>query len=116
HQASWEIFQAAGIANLRRKSELLTGYLEFLINSLVKDQAIEIITPANPGARGCQLSLLFEDGGREIFDELYQNGIIGDWRNPNVIRLAPVPLYNSFEEVYNFAKLFERILAKRDKG
>lgn len=116
HQASLEIFQAAGIANLRRKSELLTGYLEFLINSLVKDQAIEIITPANPGARGCQLSFLFEDGGREIFDELYQNGIIGDWRNPNVIRLAPVPLYNSFEEVYNFAKLFERILAKRDKG
>ena len=112
HQASLDIFVEAGMSNLRRKSELLTGYLEFLIHQITKNHSIEIITPKNQEERGCQLSILFQEGGKEIFETLHLNGVIGDWRNPNVIRLAPTPLYNSFGEVYSFAKLFERILAK----
>lgn len=110
HQASLEIFSRAGMANLRRKSELLTGYLEFLIRQIIQDYPIEIITPQNPEERGCQLSILFQKGGKEIFDGLYDHGVIGDWRNPNVIRLAPTPLYNGFVEVYTVAKLLERLL------
>lgn len=110
HQASLEIFSRAGMANLRRKSELLTGYLEFLIRQIIHDYPIEIITPQNPEERGCQLSILFQKGGKEIFDGLYDHGVIGDWRNPNVIRLAPTPLYNGFVEVYTVAKLLERLL------
>lgn len=113
HQASLEIFEKAGLSNLCVKSELLTGYLEFLLGRIAKDQQVEIITPNNPAERGCQISLLIHEGGKEIFDELYENGIIADWRNPNVIRLAPTPLYNSFEEVYRFAKQFEQSTQKR---
>lgn len=113
HQASLEIFEKAGMRNLRRKSELLTGYLEFLIHRIAKNHPVEIITPRSPDERGCQLSILFPEGGKEVFEALHGNGVIGDWRNPNVIRLAPTPLYNSFGEVYSFAKLFEQILAKR---
>lgn len=112
HQASLEIFAKAGMANLRIKSELMTGYLEFLIRQMIQSRPIQIITPEKPEERGCQLSILFRESGKEIFDELYGNCVIGDWRNPDVIRLAPTPLYNSFEEIYTFAKLFERILAK----
>lgn len=112
HQASLQLFEQAGIANIRRKSELLTGYLEFLIRLMIQKQPIEIITPPKPEERGCQLSLLFQKGGREIFRGLHENGIIGDWREPDVIRLAPTPLYNSFLEVYTFAKAFEGLLAE----
>lgn len=112
HQASLQIFDQAGMVNLRHKSELLTGYLEFLIRLMIQNRPIEIITPVNPEERGCQVSMLFRKGGREIFDGLYENGIIGDWREPYVIRLAPTPLYNSFLEVYTFAKTFESLLAK----
>ncbi len=113
HQASLDIFDKAQMARLRRKSELLTGYLEFLIRQVIKSRSIEIITPQNPEERGCQLSILFQEGGREVFEGLYDNGVIGDWRNPDVIRLAPTPLYNSFGEVYTFARLFEDLLAKQ---
>ena len=92
--------QAGGMAALRAKSEQLTGYLEFLIHSLgLPASQLEIITPASPAERGCQLSLLVHERGRELFDFLASQGIVADWREPNVIRLAPVPLYNSFEDV-----------------
>ncbi len=99
--ASVSLFeQAGGLPVLRAKSEQLTGYLEFLINSLgLPASKLEIITPANPAERGCQLSLLVHERGRELFDFLAVQGIVADWREPNVIRLAPVPLYNSFEDV-----------------
>ncbi len=105
HKASLAIFDEAGIENLRAKSEKLTGYLEFLINGLhqPKDQ-LEIITPADPAARGCQLSLLVNKNGRQLFDTLMANGFILDWREPNVIRVAPTPLYNTFEDVYRFGQ------------
>ncbi|MFC4870368.1 kynureninase [Negadavirga shengliensis] len=108
HQASLEIFEEAGLENLRKKSELLTGYLEFLIRKISGDGGIlEIITPSLPKERGCQISLLIHKGGKAVFDALYRQGIIGDWRNPNVIRLAPVPLYNSFTDIYKFAGILE---------
>ncbi len=92
--------QAGGMSALRAKSEQLTGYLEFLIHSLgLPKTKLEIITPQNPAERGCQLSLLVHERGRELFDFLAAQGVMADWREPNVIRLSPVPLYNSFEDV-----------------
>jgi kynureninase len=112
HRASLAIFEEAGMNRLRKKSELLTGYLEFLLcNGKRKD--FTIITPADPMARGCQLSILMHGNGRQTFDRLTENNVIADWREPDlaagkegVIRVAPVPLYNSFEEVFRFAEIF----------
>lgn len=104
HKASVSIFDEAGMANLIAKSRKLTAYLEYCLNE-VNNGAFEIITPTNPVERGCQLSLLFNRNGRAVFDKLTAAGIIADWRNPNVIRIAPVPLYNSFVDVYRFAKI-----------
>ncbi|SMD42585.1 Kynureninase [Aquiflexum balticum DSM 16537] len=113
HQASLDIFEEAGIKNLRAKSELLTGYLEFLIGQISGDSGIlEIITPKNKQERGCQLSLLVNKGGKKVFDALYEEGIVGDWRHPNVIRVAPTPLYNSYLDVYQFARILEQSLQK----
>ena len=101
HRASLGVVdRAGGLLALRAKSEKLTGYLEFWIRALnLPADKLEIITPADPTQRGCQLSLLVHERGRELFDFLAAQGIIGDWREPNVIRLSPVPLYNSFEDV-----------------
>lgn len=113
HQASLDIFQEAGMERLWKKSELLTGYLEFLLQEINGERGIiEIITPKNANERGCQLSLLVKKGGKAVFDELYQNAVVGDWRHPNVIRIAPTPLYNSFIDVYRFAKILEQSLHK----
>ena len=92
--------EAGGMAALRRKAEQLTAYLEQQIHALHLPAAdLEIITPADPAQRGCQLSVLVHRRGRALFDFLAAEGIIADWREPNVIRLAPVPLYNSFADV-----------------
>lgn len=99
--ASLEIFMEAGLEKLRAKSIKLTNYLEWLINQN-EDLGFEIITPKNVAERGCQLSLLTKANGKELFKKLQDNGVIADWREPNVIRVAPVPLYNTFEDVYRF--------------
>ncbi|GAB2704368.1 kynureninase [Hymenobacter frigidus] len=101
HRASLALVErAGGMAALRRKSEQLTGRLEsHILNLGLPTSQLEIITPADPAQRGCQLSVLVHRRGRELFDFLAAQGIIADWREPNVIRLAPVPLYNSFEDV-----------------
>lgn len=113
HQASLDIFMEAGIENLRNKSVSLTGYLEYLIREISGESGIlEIITPENHSERGCQLSLLIHRGGKAVFDEWYQHGVVGDWRNPNVIRLAPTPLYNSYMDVFRFAKILEQSIKK----
>lgn len=113
HQASLDIFQEAGMENLRAKSERLTAYLEFLIEHISGNSGVlEIITPKNPAERGCQLSLLIHRGGKAVFDEFYKHGVVGDWRNPNVIRLAPTPLYNSYLDVFRFATILEQSLEK----
>jgi kynureninase len=101
HNASLDIFEKAGMDALREKSILLTGYMEFLLNEITH-LPFEIITPADPDRRGCQLSLLFGDRGREVFEALTDSGIVADWREPNVIRIAPVPLYNTYEDCYRF--------------
>ncbi len=104
-RASLEIFEEVGMAALRTKSLQLTGYLEFLLASL-KSDAFTILTPADEHARGCQLSILMHTNGRQVFDALTAAGVVCDWREPDCIRVAPVPLYNSFADVYTFAKVF----------
>jgi kynureninase len=106
---------AGGMSTLRQKSEQLTAYLEFLIRGLeLPAERLEIITPADPAARGCQLSLLVHQNGRQLFEHLAAAGIIGDWREPNVIRLAPVPLYNSFSEVQQTGDALAQWAAKAE--
>lgn len=101
HKASLELFEEAGMDRLRRKSEMLTGYLEFVTNSLdMTGERFTIITPANPAERGCQLSMIVKKDGRILFDYLQSQNIMPDWREPDVIRMSPVPMYNSFEDVY----------------
>jgi kynureninase len=103
-KASMAIFDdAGGIDALRVKSEALTGYMEFLINEVNKQQGdgiFRIVTPVNPQERGCQLSVVCKKNAKAIFKYLADNGVIGDWREPDVIRLSPVPLYNTFRDVY----------------
>jgi kynureninase len=116
HRAALDIFDEAGLDNLRQKSIQLTGFLEFIIqNDPVLKQSLTIITPAIPAERGCQLSMLVREKGKVIFDKISAAGVIGDWREPDVIRLSPVPLYNSFEDVYQcgqiLAKTVREVLA-----
>lgn len=118
--ASLEIFAEVGMQKLREKSIQLTGYAEFLINELASEYpSIQILTPANPEARGCQLSIQLSSGGKKIFDYLNDHGVIGDWREPNlekaeagVIRIAPVPLYNTYSDIFKFVTLFRDALEK----
>ncbi|MFQ5752623.1 MAG: kynureninase [bacterium] len=104
--ASMAIFDEVGMESLRAKSELLTGYLEFLIHQYLNDK-IEIITPAEAEQRGCQLSLRVKGNGKSLYEKVKANDIICDWRAPDVIRVAPVPLYNRFMEVYNFVEILQ---------
>jgi len=108
HKASLDIFDAATMPALRQKSEQLTAYLEYFIKDIdVSEETLEIITPSDPAQRGCQLSLLVHRNGRGVFDKLTQAGVILDWREPNVIRVAPTPLYNTFEDVFCFAEILQ---------
>lgn len=113
-KSSLDIFEKAGIENLRIKSELLTSYLEYVIgevNSKLKSGiTLEIITPKEPALRGCQLSMIAHGLGKDLFNSMTSAGIICDWREPNVMRAAPVPLYNSFEDVFLFGQTLENIL------
>jgi kynureninase len=104
HLAALELFEEAGIRALRKKSLQLTGYLEFLLNEKDPDHRyFRIITPSDAHARGCQLSIYMVQHGKRVADALFKKGIFTDWREPNVIRAAPVPFYNTFEDVYVFA-------------
>ncbi|MFN8287149.1 MAG: kynureninase [Chitinophagales bacterium] len=103
HRASLDIFDEAGMKALRQKSELLTGYLEFLIGK--GNKHFRIITPTDKKQRGCQLSIQTLGNGKKLYEKITRAGVIADWRDPDVIRVAPVPLYNSFEDVYRFAAL-----------
>ena len=101
HKASLDIFDAAGMDNLRTKSLQLTAFLEYVLHEANRNRGLfRIITPEDPSRRGCQLSLLTDGRGKALFDYLAQNGVVADWREPNVIRFAPAPLYNSFEDVW----------------
>lgn len=113
HLAALELFGKAGMNALRKKSVQLTGYLQFLLQEADPEgKYFNIITPADPAERGCQLSIFVKKHGRKISDALRRQSIITDWREPNVIRAAPVPLYNTFEEVYVFASSFRDAIGK----
>lgn len=108
-RVSLDLFQRAGMARLRAKSERLTGYLEALIRERLHD-TLQIVTPAESSKRGCQLSLRVVGGrarGRALFEHLESIGIIGDWREPDVIRISPTPLYNRFADVLGFVRAVE---------
>lgn len=107
HRASLDIFDEVNMAKLNKKSGPLNRYLQYVVEDAAKDNArlsFEIITPEE---RGCQLSVLTGSNGKELFDHLTKNGVIADWREPNVIRMAPVPLYNSFEDIYRFGQILK---------
>ncbi len=104
-RASLELFEEAGMAALRRKSERMTAYLSFLLDLHPRGDW-SVITPSDPAQRGCQLSLRIPENGRRLFDHLSSAHVVCDWREPDVIRIAPVPLYNSYEDVWRFAELF----------
>lgn len=108
-RASLDIFAEAGFENLRKKSVELTGYLEFLMDEM-KNDFVRVITPRNPDERGCQLSIQVKNADRSLHDKLTATGVISDWREPDVIRIAPTPLYNSFEDVFGFAQKLQSIL------
>ena len=133
HRASIDIFEEVGMDALVLKAEKLTGYLEFIIDDInkvllrdkssretdtfkkeTKDGLLEIITPRDKNQRACQISILAHGRGKELFDKLTSEGVIADWREPNVIRCAPVPLYNSFEDVYRFGIILKSILLPND--
>ena len=108
-KASLDMFQVVGIENLIKKSRKLTGYFEFLLKQLSED-TIKIITPTNPEERGCQLSIQVKNADKTLHNKLTESGVISDWREPDVIRCAPVPLYNSFEDVFMLVEKLKGIL------
>lgn len=128
HKASVDIFSEVGMDALVDKAEKLTGFLEFVIDEINKvldsartdknqksggknqDVFLEIITPRDKKQRGCQISIVAHGRGKDLFNKLTEAGVIADWREPNVIRCAPVPLYNSFEDVYRFGELLNSVL------
>ncbi|MFN6176303.1 MAG: kynureninase [Flavobacteriales bacterium] len=112
HRVALEQFDRAGIANLRAKSEQLTAYLAFIVAEVAKATGtnLEVITPNDPAQRGCQLSILAHGHGKALFNKLTERGVIADWREPNVIRVAPVPMYNSFEDVHRFGEILKAAL------
>jgi kynureninase len=109
-RASLRVFDEAGFASLAERGKELSGYLLYLLRDIAArlPQAMwQVLTPENAGARGAQVSLLMTSNGKVIFDRLAQNGVFADWREPGVIRVAPAPLYNTFEEVWLFAQKLE---------
>ncbi|WP_445721469.1 kynureninase [Flavobacterium sp.] len=109
--ASVEMFAEVGMKKIIKKRNLITSYLEFILHEIDKEiegTEFEVITPASQEERGCQLSVYLHGQGKELFHFLMKNGVVTDWREPNVIRLAPVPLYTSFEDIYNFGQILKK--------
>jgi kynureninase len=113
HKAALDIFEEAGMDKLFRKSRLLSRYLHFILHEVLKKfekPVFTILTPEAEKAHGSQVSLLIADNGKAVFENLSAGGLFADWREPGVIRVAPVPLYNTFEEVWRFGALLENTL------
>ena len=114
--ASVEMFAEVGMDKLIAKRNLITSYLEFILHEIDKEleeAEFEILTPSNQEERGCQLSVYLHGQGRELFDRLMKNGVITDWREPNVIRLAPAPFYCSFEDMYEFGQILKQLISNK---
>ena len=111
--ASVEMFDEVGMDKIIKKRNLITSYLEFILHEIDIEVSghFEIITPKNQEERACQLSVFFHGAGRNLFDYLMKNGVVTDWREPNVIRFAPVPLYCSFEDMYSFGQILKEGIA-----
>lgn len=107
HKASLDMFDAVGMEAIRAKSLQLTAYLDYMLRAMIAEKGwnYRIITPSDPQQRGAQISMLTDENGKAMFDKLVANGIIPDWREPNVIRFAPVPMYNSYEDVWQTVQL-----------
>ncbi|MEI7471091.1 MAG: kynureninase [Chitinophagaceae bacterium] len=115
HKASLDLFEDAGMDRLLTKGKLLSEFLFFIIHDInagFAEDPIEIITPENIKEKGCQVSMLFIKKGKEIFESLKQHGVLADWRDPNVIRIAVVPMYNTFTDVFQFGLIVKAILDK----
>jgi kynureninase len=115
HKAALDIFEEAGLEKIFRKGRALSSYLIFILNQINHDpeeRVIEILTPQNELERGCQVSMLMLKNGKTIFDELSAQTVFADWREPDVIRIAPVPLYNRFEEVWRFGEIIRNLMFK----
>lgn len=108
--ASLQIFDEAGMDRLRAKAIKLTGYTEYLVKQLGED-VVKIITPENPAERGSQLSIQVKNADRKLFEKVSKAGVIADWREPDVIRIAPVALYNSYEDVFQFYTILKDCLS-----
>lgn len=114
--ASVDMFAEVGMTKLIAKRNLITSYLEFILHEIaneIEGADFEIITPSNQEERGCQLSVYLHGQGRELFERLMKNGVITDWREPNVIRLAPAPFYCSFEDMYEFGQILKRLMLNK---
>lgn len=109
-KASLDVFEEAGMRALTEKSKKLTGYMEFLLGE-IRDERISVITPANPEERGCQLSIRVRNADKNLFQQITAKGVIADWREPDVIRVAPVPLYNTFTDVFRFVEILKDCLS-----
>ena len=117
-KASIDIFAEVGMAALREKSEKLTGYLEYTIGLLAQefpDASIGMITPRDPARRGSQISINIGGRERRLFEDMIAEGVIADFREPCIIRIAPAPLYNAFEDVFTFGKVMRKLLAKGER-
>jgi kynureninase len=111
-KAALDIAEEAGWDTITAKRKLLNNYLWFVLEAIKNKYpgAVKFITPANEDERGCQISILMLNNGKHIYNELIKQEVIVDWREPNVIRLAPVPLYNSFEEVWRFGEVVDKLI------
>jgi kynureninase len=115
HKVALDMFTEVGMPALRMKAIELTGYLEYILNHVAASTgvALDIITPKRPEERGCQLSVVVPNATSAIVKQLASRGVVVDWREPNVIRMAPVPMYNSFTDVYRFGQIFEEELNRK---
>jgi kynureninase len=112
HKVSLDLFFEAGLSNIYNKRDHLTGFLEFVINDISernKSANFEVITPKDKTKRGAQLSILAHGYGKSLFEKISAQGVIADWREPNVIRIAPAPLYNSYMDVWKFGQILEKV-------
>ncbi len=108
HKAALDIFEEAGFEKIVEKGKKLSAYLLFVLNDInnkFSKKIVEIITPQNENEHGCQVSILLPEKGKDFFNSLNKNSVIADWREPNMIRITPVPLYNTFEEVFSFGEI-----------
>jgi kynureninase len=115
HKAALDIFEEAGFDKIVEKGKKLSAFLLFILNEINSEagkKIVEIITPQNEREHGCQVSILLPHKGRVFFESLNENGVIADWREPNVIRVSPVPLYNTFEEVFRFGEIVKEFAVK----